>query len=41
MHHDESDDEAAALARLLRATIDGDRYSLSRRIRTLQRIPGR
>ena len=38
MHLDLSDDESAALARLLRKTIDEDHYPLSPRIRTLQAI---
>jgi hypothetical protein len=38
MHLDLSDDETAALARLLRDTIADDRYPLSPRIRTLQAI---
>jgi hypothetical protein len=38
MSLDLSGDEAAVLTRLLRDTIDGDRYPLSPRIRTLQGI---
>ena len=37
-HLDLSDDEAAALVALLTRTIDGDRYPLSPRIRTLRAI---
>jgi hypothetical protein len=37
---DLTDDEAAALARLLRDVIDGDRYPLSPRIQTLREILG-
>lgn len=38
MNLDLSDDESAALARLLRKTIDEDRYPLSPRVRLLQAI---
>jgi hypothetical protein len=38
MHLDLSDDETAALTRLLRDTINDDRYPLSPRIRLLQAI---
>jgi hypothetical protein len=38
MHLDLSDDETAALATELKRVIDGDRYPLSRRIRTLEAI---
>jgi hypothetical protein len=38
MHLDLSDDQTAAPARLLRKTIDDDRYPLSPRIRLLQVI---
>jgi hypothetical protein len=38
MNLDLSEDETTALARLLRNTIDKDRYTLSPRIRTLQGI---
>jgi len=38
MHLGLSDDESAALARLLRKAIDDDRYSLSPRMRTLDRL---
>jgi hypothetical protein len=38
MNLDLSDDESAALARLLRKAIDEDRYPLSPRIRSLQAI---
>ena len=38
MHLDLSDDETAALTRLLRKAIDEDRYPLSPRIRALQGI---
>jgi hypothetical protein len=38
MHLDLSDDETAALKRLLRKAIDDDRYPLSPRIRTLRDI---
>jgi hypothetical protein len=38
MHLYLSDDETAALTRLLRKAIDDDRYPLSPRIRTLQGI---
>jgi hypothetical protein len=38
MHLELSDDESAALARLLRKAIDDDRYPLSLRIRTLRGI---
>jgi hypothetical protein len=41
MHLDLSDDETAALARLLSDTIDGDRYPLSPRILTLKTILSR
>ena len=37
-HLDLSDDEAAALVALLTRTIDGDRYPLSPRVRTLRAI---
>jgi hypothetical protein len=37
-HIDLSEDEAAALVALLTRTIDGDRYPLSPRIRTLKAI---
>jgi hypothetical protein len=40
-HLDLSDEEAAALVALLTRTIDGDRYPLSPRIRTLKAILGR
>jgi hypothetical protein len=38
MPADLTDEETAALVRLLRDTIDGDRYPLSPRIRTLKAI---
>ncbi len=38
MNLDLSDDETAALTRLLRDTIDGDRHPLSPRIQTLKAI---
>jgi hypothetical protein len=38
MHLDLSDDETAALARLLRKAIDDDRFPLSPRIRLLQGV---
>jgi hypothetical protein len=38
MHLDLSDDQAAALTRLLRKAIDEDRYPLSPRVRQLQAI---
>jgi len=38
MHLDLSDDETAALTRLLRKAIDEDRFPLSPRVRTLQGI---
>ena len=38
MHVDLTDDESAALARLLRKAIDDDRYPLSPRVRLLQAI---
>jgi hypothetical protein len=38
MHLDLTDNETVALARLLRKTIDDDRYPLSPRVRTLQQI---
>jgi hypothetical protein len=38
---DLSDDETAALTRLLTNTIDADRYPLSPRIRTLKAILGK
>jgi len=37
-HLDLSDEEAAALARVLNDTIDGDRYPLSPRVQMLQGI---
>jgi hypothetical protein len=37
-HLDVSEEEAAALVALLTRTIDGDRYTLSPRIRTLEAI---
>jgi hypothetical protein len=39
MNVDLTDEEAAALARLLRGTIDADRYPLSPRVKTWQAIP--
>jgi len=41
MNLDLSDVETAALTRLLRDTIDGDRYPLSPRIQTLKGILGK
>ena len=38
MNLDLTDDETAALARLLKSTIDADRYPLSPRIQTLKAI---
>ena len=38
MELDLTDDETAALARLLKSTIDADRYPLSPRIQTLKAI---
>jgi hypothetical protein len=38
---DLTDDETAALARLLSETIEGDRYPLSPRIQTLKAILGK
>ena len=38
MYLDLTDDETAALARLLKSTIDADRYPLSPRIQTLKVI---
>jgi hypothetical protein len=38
MELDLTDDETAALARLLKSTIDADRYPLSARIQTLKAI---
>ena len=38
MYLDLTDDETAALARLLKSTIDADRYPLSPRIQTLKTI---
>jgi hypothetical protein len=38
MNLDLTDDETAALARLLKSTIDADRYPLSARIQTLKAI---
>ena len=38
MHLDLSDDESAALSQFLRKGIADDRYPLSPRVRTLQRI---
>ena len=38
MNLDLRDDETAALARLLKSTIDADRYPLSPRIQTLKAI---
>ena len=38
MELDLTDDETAALARLLKSTIDADRYPLSPRIKTLTAI---
>jgi hypothetical protein len=38
MYLDLTDDETAALARLLKSTIDADRYPLSQRIQTLKAI---
>jgi hypothetical protein len=38
MYLELTDEEVAALLRLLNATIDDDRYPLSPRIRTLRRI---
>jgi len=40
MHLDLTEEETAALARLLRRTIDDDRYPLSPRIQTLKTILG-
>jgi hypothetical protein len=41
MHLDLSDEEAAALLRELDSLIDGDRYFLSPRIKTLRAIRGK
>jgi hypothetical protein len=41
MRCDLTDEEDAALARLLSDTINDDRYPLLARIRLLKRIPGR
>jgi hypothetical protein len=38
MNFDLTDDETAALVRLLKSTIDADRYPLSPRIQTLKAI---
>ena len=38
---DLTDDETAALARLLSETIDGDRFQLSPRVLTLKAIPAK
>jgi hypothetical protein len=38
MHLELSEEQAALLAKELRGLIDGDRYFLSRRVRTLQEI---
>jgi hypothetical protein len=38
MNNDLTDDEAAALLRELGALIDGDRYFMSQRIKTLKAI---
>jgi hypothetical protein len=38
MHLDLTDDEAAALLRELDGLIDGDRYFMSRRIKTLKAL---
>ena len=40
LHLDLTEDEAAALVALLTRTIDGDRYPLSPRIRTLRAVIG-